>query len=86
MLEAMSAGLPVVTTDRGAIAETVRDGEGGFVLRDPVPEELAERTCRLLEDSALRERMSEAARRRYLEEFTQEHADRRLAEWLDGIG
>jgi glycosyltransferase involved in cell wall biosynthesis len=85
VLEAMSAGLPVVTSDRGAIAETVGDGEGGFVLRDPVPEELAERICRLLEDPALRERMSEAARRRYLEEFTQEHADRRLAEWLEGL-
>jgi glycosyltransferase involved in cell wall biosynthesis len=85
VLEAMSAGLPVVTTDRGAIAETVKDGEGGFVLPDPDPEQLAERTCRLLADPALRERMSAAARRRYLEEFTQERADRRLAEWLDGL-
>jgi glycosyltransferase involved in cell wall biosynthesis len=85
VLEAMSAGLPVVTTDRGAIAETVKDGEAGFVLRDPVPEELADRTCLLLEDAALRERMSEAARRRYLDEFTQEHADRSLAEWLEGL-
>jgi len=85
VLEAMSAGLPVVTTDRGAIAETVVDGESGFVLRDPVPEELADRLLRLLRDEALRRRMGEAARRRYLAEFTQPKADRRLADWLEDV-
>jgi glycosyltransferase involved in cell wall biosynthesis len=85
VLEAMSAGLPVVTTDRGAIAETVVDGESGFVLRDPVPEELAERLLRLIRDEPLRRRMGEAARRRYLAEFTQPKADRRLADWLEDV-
>lgn len=85
VLEAMSAGLPVVTTDRGAIADTVPDGEAGYVLADPVPEELAERTARLLGDPELCRRMGAAARRRYLEDFTQERADAGLAEWLEGL-
>jgi glycosyltransferase involved in cell wall biosynthesis len=85
VVEAISAGLPVVTTNRGAIAETVVDGVSGFVLDDPVPEQLADRLLQLLEDEELKRRMGTAARARYLEHFTQEHADRRLAEWLGKV-
>jgi glycosyltransferase involved in cell wall biosynthesis len=85
VLEGLAAGLPVVTTDRGAIAETVVDGESGFVLADPVPEQLAERILLLLEDAGLRDRMSAAARARYETAFSQERADRRLADWLEGV-
>jgi glycosyltransferase involved in cell wall biosynthesis len=82
VLEGLAAGIPLVTTDRGAIAETVVDSESGFVLRDPVPEELAERMLELLASTELRQEMGEAARNRYLAAFTQEKADRRLADWL----
>ena len=58
VLEALAAGLPVITTDRGAIAETVVEGESGFVLDHPVPDELAARVLRLLRDPELRDRMS----------------------------
>jgi glycosyltransferase involved in cell wall biosynthesis len=85
VLEGLAAGIPIVTTDRGAIAETVIDGESGFILRDPVPEDLADRVLRLLRDSDLRKQMGEAARARYLESFTQEKADRRLADWLSRL-
>jgi glycosyltransferase involved in cell wall biosynthesis len=85
LLEAIAAGLPVVTTARGAIAETVVNGESGFVLDDPNPTELAQYLLRLLRDGELRRRMSEAARARYLERFTQEEADLRLAEWLQDV-
>lgn len=82
VLEAMSAGLPVVTTARGAIPETVADGETGYVLDDPDPSGLAECLVRLLRDHGLRTRMGRASRERYLTLFTQEAADRRLADWL----
>ena len=85
VLEALSAGLPVVTTSRGAIVDTVSDGEAGFVLSDADPEQLAARMLRLLSDSSLRERMSRAARETYLEHFTQERADRRLSDWLHEV-
>jgi glycosyltransferase involved in cell wall biosynthesis len=85
VLEGLAAGLPIVTTDRGAIAETVVDGQSGFVLGDASPAQLAERLLLLLRDDSLRARMSEAARSRYLERFTQEAADRRLADWLDEV-
>lgn len=85
VLEAQAAGLPVVTTNRGAIAETVIEGETGFVLEGPVPEELAERILRLLGEPGLRDRMGRAALARHQMHFTQEIADRRLAEWLAGV-
>jgi glycosyltransferase involved in cell wall biosynthesis len=82
VLEALAAGVPIVTTDRGAIRETVVDGESGFVLDEPQPALLAERVIALLEDDGLRREFSEAAHRRYRERFTQEHADKVLADWL----
>lgn len=36
ILEAMSARLPVVTTDQGAIREVVDDGETGFIAEPTV--------------------------------------------------
>ena len=85
VLEAMAAGLPVIATDRGAIAETVVDGECGYVLSDPEPTQLAERVLRLLDDPELRSSMSRAAHSRYLARFTQGAADRALADWLTRV-
>jgi len=85
VLEAMAAGLPVVTTSRGAIAETVLDGETGYVLDDPDPLKIADSLVRLLRDHVLRTRMARASHERYLHLFTQEAADRRLADWLVSV-
>ncbi len=81
----MAAGVPVVTTDRGAIAETVGHEVAGYVLPDPVPSELADRMLRLLRDGSLRAGMSRAARSRYLERFTQETSDKAVADWLTRV-
>ena len=82
VLEALAAGLPVVTTDQGAIRETVVDGVSGFVLDEPVPDLLAACVLQLLDDPLLLEQQSRAARLRYLSAFTQEHADRQFTDWL----
>jgi glycosyltransferase involved in cell wall biosynthesis len=86
LLEALAAGLPAVTTDRGAIRETVTDGVSGFVLDDPEPPLLAQRALRLLRDDALRRKLANGARRAYVERFTQERADRELTGWLLSLG
>jgi glycosyltransferase involved in cell wall biosynthesis len=85
VLEAICRGIPLVTTDRGAIRETVTDGESAFVLTNPDPSELADRVLQLLTDDDLRERMGRAARERYERGYTEETADRRMAEWLMAI-
>ena len=85
VLEALAAGLPLVTTNRGAINDTVEDGRSGFVVDEPTPQVLARLTTRLLEDRELRDAMGRAARERFLASFTQEIADRALADWLSSI-
>jgi glycosyltransferase involved in cell wall biosynthesis len=85
VLEALAAGVPVITTDRGTIAETVPDGVSGYVLPDPDPAKLAERMLRLLRDDRHRASMASQARARYLDRFTQEAADRALAQWLSRV-
>lgn len=62
-LEAMAAGLPVVTTAVNGASEVVRDGESGYVLEDPLDAgALADRMERLLSPER-RAAMGAAARR-----------------------
>jgi glycosyltransferase involved in cell wall biosynthesis len=84
VLEALAAGVPIVTTNRGAIAETV-DERSGFVLEEPAPDQLADCLLRLLADPTLRQQMGEAARTRYLEDFTPEATDLRFADWMSTV-
>jgi glycosyltransferase involved in cell wall biosynthesis len=85
VLEALAAGVPVVTTNRGAIRETVTDGENGFVLDDPDPDAVATCILRLLDDAKLRARFAHAARDAYLARFTQTRADEVLCAWLAAV-
>ncbi len=75
VLEAMRAGLPVVATDVGGVAEAVRDGETGYLVTSPARDpdravaELADRLGRLVADPALRARLGAAGRRAYEARF-----------------
>ncbi|MBO9308884.1 MAG: glycosyltransferase family 1 protein [Chloroflexi bacterium] len=62
ILEAMASGLPVIAADQGGSAALVRHGETGFLVPAHDKAAFHERTCQLLADSALRARMSAAAR------------------------
>jgi glycosyltransferase involved in cell wall biosynthesis len=85
ILEAMSAGVPVVATDTGTIAETVEDGVGGFVVPIGDTRAMADRVSDLLQDDQLRTRMSEGAALRYRENYTMEKSHRRLADELSRV-
>ena len=63
LLEAMSMGMPVVSTDcpPGGPAMIIRDGENGFLTPVGDADALADRICRLIEDKALRDRFSKEA-------------------------
>jgi glycosyltransferase involved in cell wall biosynthesis len=82
ILEAMSAGTPVVATDTGAIAETIEDDVTGFVVPVGDSRALAERVAALLRDTSLWKRMSEESVRRYHELFTMERSHSLLADEL----
>jgi len=69
LLEAMSAGLPVVTTDQGAIRDTIVDGQTGYLVPKRDPAAIARRVVELLRDEPLRQRMGAAGRRRFEERY-----------------
>jgi len=72
LLEAMSAALPIVTTDQGCIAETVIHGVNGFIVEPGNIQELASRILQLAADAELRELMGRRSRERFLELYTQD--------------
>lgn len=73
ILEAMRAGLPVVASAVGGIAESVRDGETGFTVPQGDVGSLRRRLQQLLGDPELRLSMGQAARSLYQRDFTLTH-------------
>ena len=69
-LESMAMARPVVSMDNGGPAETVVDGETGYLVPPEAPDALADRVVRLLRDPALREQMGRAGRARVLARFS----------------
>ena len=83
ILEAMAAGLPTVTTARGAIPEMIVEGETGVLVPEGDVGALVAALRRLIEAPDERRSLGAAARRRYLDRFTAEANARRLVEAMD---
>ncbi|MEE2752841.1 MAG: glycosyltransferase family 4 protein [Candidatus Latescibacterota bacterium] len=83
LLEALAAGLPVVTTDHGCIPETIIHGENGFLVEKEDPHAIADSVLALMEDTDLRRRLGEANRRRFESHYTEEKSVRKLCDLLD---
>ncbi|MCX5992169.1 MAG: glycosyltransferase family 4 protein [Chloroflexi bacterium] len=76
--EAMSCGVPVISTTAGALPEVVGpDGEAGILVPPGNADALASAIRRLMSDNDLRRRMGAAARRRIETHFTWEEAAKR---------
>lgn len=63
-LEAMGAGVCVVGSLRGGMAEMLQDGESGLLADPHAPETFAEKIITALSDPGLRRRLGQAARQR----------------------
>lgn len=85
LLEAMAAGLPVVTTRVGAIPEMLVDGEHGLLIAPRDRHELGESLVRLLGDDLLRARMGAAGRARAAAEFDRRVVIARLIGELEAV-
>lgn len=69
-MQAMAAGLPVVSSAVGGMPESVRDGVSGLLVPPQDPAALAQAVLRLLDDPALRERLGRQGREIVEREFT----------------
>lgn len=69
LLEAMAAGLPIVSTDVPGCREVVKHGESGLLVPPRDSASLASALRRLIEDRALRRRFGIAGRNRAEREF-----------------
>jgi glycosyltransferase involved in cell wall biosynthesis len=85
IIEAMAAGLPIVTTDQGCIKEMVIDGENGFIIDKRKSEQIAEKIVVLLKDARLRGEMGEKSRERYLKSYTRTHFISCLAQVFQSV-
>jgi len=79
LLEAQSAGLPVVTTDTTGCPEIVRDGMTGFVVPYET-EAMAEKIMQLIDNSPLRRELGRAAQQRIAQGFNWDQMADRYAE------
>lgn len=85
LVEAMQHGLPVVSTDEGAIPDMVVHGENGFICGRRNVDELASAIENLLADSDLRKQMGKNGCLRYKERYTMEVFERTLHRILSDI-
>ncbi len=74
MIEAMSAGLPVIVTPVGGIPDVITDQMNGLLVPVNDPRELASAIGTLLRDAALRRRLGDAAYSTAKRRFGVEHA------------
>jgi len=67
LLEAMAAGLPIVSSLIGGTPEIIKNGEDGFLILSKNPKILAERIADILDNPELAEKLSEKAREKVRE-------------------
>lgn len=61
LIDYMSCGVPVISSNNGAQPETITDGIDGSLVSPDSPDELAVAIARFLDDPVLRDRMASAA-------------------------
>lgn len=69
-IEAMDAGLPIITTSRGAIPEIVQDGINGFLVPEQNVKAVAEKIILLVDNPSLRFEMGKINRIKFKENYT----------------
>lgn len=79
-LEAMSVGLPVISSDTGGAVEQIEQGKTGWIIAPGDPEALADKLVQVGGDRLWRERAGERAREIIAARFTLEQTAKGLAD------
>lgn len=69
IIEAMRQGIPVISTRVGGIPEMLDEGQSGLLIHPGAPEEIIQAVMLLKNDSELRRKLSEGARKAFDEKF-----------------
>jgi glycosyltransferase involved in cell wall biosynthesis len=85
VLEAMTAGRPVVATTVGGVPELVRDGVDGLLVAPRDPAALTTALRRVLDDASLAARLAESARTRAAAEYAPGAVAGKLGALYDGL-
>ncbi len=85
LMEAMSCGLPVVSTDVGGISEIVKDQESGLLVEPDKPDSLAKAIKRILSRPEAGKFMGEQARKIIIENYSLEATAKSYVQLYDQI-
>ena len=85
IIEALAAGLPVISTAQGAIPAMVKEGINGFIVPARNPAALAARLRLLQRDPDLRMGMGQASRDLYLSHYTGDKFVKGFAAIIDRV-
>jgi len=87
ILEAMAAGMPLVTTPVGGLADAIEDGKQGLIIKSmpPNPEEIAEKIIQLIENEELMKKMSENNLREAKEKYDVKVVTKNIEKVYEGI-
>jgi len=84
LLEAMAAGLPIICTLQGAVADMLTDKVDALFVPPSDPDAVCRAILHLADDARERSRLGEAARTRFLSDFTSQQCWARLHRVLCG--
>ncbi|MGB9616467.1 MAG: glycosyltransferase family 4 protein [Desulfomonilaceae bacterium] len=79
ILEAMRAGLPIVSTTVGGIPEMIEHEKAGILIPPGSPSQIARAVVELLENEKLRKELGKAARKTFEDKFERDVATKKLA-------
>ena len=84
-LEANACSVPVIGSDVGGTREAIEDGVSGFIV--PLDDEniIYEKTKLLLSDTALRQKMGNAGKKRVDEKFSLDTLGKNFEKLLNGL-
>jgi glycosyltransferase involved in cell wall biosynthesis len=82
IVEAMAAGLPIISTDTGSIPEVVEDGVNGYLVSPGDSAALVSALLRLASSSELRRQMGLSNIQKAAAEYSLDATTRKLAIWL----
>jgi len=81
LVQAMMAGIPVVTTTAGAITEVAKDGETALVVEPNDPQALHKAIIKVLDNPQLARKLATSARQFVLEH----HSEAVMVERMDAV-